>query len=123
MTARLLAAFAAVALCLTACDSDRRAISRDDLPELSDSADHLVVLDDDGFDATQLEVLTTDLVEFRVEGAEPRGIQTDDRSIDTGLLLPGESTFVVFDEESAYKITDSVDSGHMLEITATAPER
>lgn len=122
MTTRPLAALVALALLLAACDSDRQAISRADLPELPAAAQHVIVLDDDGFDVARLDVLTTDLVEFRVEGDEPRGIQTDDRSIATGLLLPGESTFVVFDEESVHELSDSSDRAHVLEITAAAPE-
>lgn len=104
-----------------ACDSERRAISRDDLPAVPSEPDHVVVLDDDGFDVDDLEVLTTELVEFRIEGAGPRGIHTEDHGIDTGLLLPGESTFVMFDKESRYIVSDSADSEHMLEIEAVVP--
>lgn len=122
MRTRLVAALAAASLVVAACDSDRRAISRDELPDLPDQADHLVVLDADGFDPERLEVLTTDLIEVRVEGDDSRGIQTEDRSIDTGLLLPGESTFVVFDEEASYTINDSADGAHVLEIIAVSPD-
>lgn len=103
---------------LAGCDSERRAISRDDLPEVPSEPDHVVTLDDSGFDTDELELLTTDLVEFRIEGDEPRGIHTEDHGIDTGLLLPGESTFVIFDEAARYIVTDSADSGHMLVIDA-----
>lgn len=103
---------------LAGCDSERRAISRDDLPEVPAEPDHVVTLDGDGFDLDELEVLTTDLVEFQVEGDEPRGIHTEDHGIDTGLLLPGESTFVIFDQEDRYIVSDSADSDHMLVIEA-----
>ena len=99
------------ALGLAGCDSERRAISRDDLPEVPAEPDHVVTLDDDGFDLDELEVLTTDLVEFQVEGDEPRVMRLAAQG-------PGEATFVIFDQEDRYIVSDSVDSDHMLVIEA-----
>ena len=102
------------------CDSDRRAISRDDLPAIPDEPTHVVVLDDDGFDTGALEVSTRDLVRIEVAGDAERGVRADTR-IDTGLLLPGEWTEIVFDEPGTYDLTDLADDAHVLVVTATAP--
>ena len=104
---------AGTALLLTGCDSDRRAISRDDLPDVPSEPDHVVDLGDDGFDIDELEVLASDLVEFRIVGEDDHGIRADTR-IDTGLLFPGESTFVIFDEPGEYEVVDVTDEDQML---------
>lgn len=106
---------AASAIVGVACDSDRRAISRDDLPDVPSEPDHVVVLDDDGFDTDELEVLASDLVEFRIEGEDDHGIRADTR-IDTGLLFPGESTFVIFDQPGTYEVVDVTDEDQVLQV-------
>ena len=113
----LVAALALVALAGAGCDSDRRAISRDDLPDVPSEPDHVVELGDDGFDTEDLEVLATDLVEFRIVGDDDHGIRADTR-IDTGLLLPGESTFVIFDQPGAYEVVDVTDEDQVLQVEA-----
>ena len=107
----------AIALLGAACDSDRRAISRDDLPDVPSEPDHVVELGDDGFDIDELEVLDTDLVEFRILGEDDHGIRADTR-IDTGLLFPGESTFVIFDQPGAYEVVDITDEDQVLQVTS-----
>lgn len=127
MRMRRRVAMAALALSLGAvaagCDSDRRAVSRDDLPDVPAEADHVVVLDSSGFDPDELEVGTDELVEFRIEGDEPRGIRTDEHEIDTGMLFPGETTSVIFDEEARHVVTDLADDGHTMVVEARSPER
>ncbi len=115
----LAAALTTAALLGTACDSDRRAISRDDLPDVPAEPDHVVELGDDGFDVDELEVLSTDLVEFRIVGDDDHGIRADTR-IDTGLLFPGESTFVIFDQPGDYEVVDVTDEDQQLQVTAVA---
>lgn len=115
----LAAALTAAALLGTACDSDRRAISRDELPDVPAEPDHVVELGDDGFDVDELEVLSTDLVEFRIVGDDDHGIRADTR-IDTGLLFPGESTFVIFDQPGDYELVDVTDEDQQLQVTAVA---
>lgn len=105
----------ATLLVLAGCDSDRRAISRDDLPDVPSEPDHVVVLGDAGFDADDLEVLNTDLVEFRITGEDDHGIRADTR-IDTGLLFPGESTFVIFDQPGTYEVVDVTDEDQILQV-------
>lgn len=109
---RALAALAVIAVTVGACDSDRRAISRDDLPQLRDDA-AVVVLDDDGFDLDELDVSTVDVVTFRIEGSTPRGIRAG-TTIDTGLLPPGSETDVVFDDPADYRVVDVADDDHEL---------
>jgi plastocyanin len=110
-----LALIVAAALVLTACDSGRRAISRDDLPDVPAEPDHVVELGDDGFDTDELEVLDTDLVEFRIVGDDDHGVRADTR-IDTGLLFPGESTFVIFDQPGTYEVVDITDEDEVLRV-------
>ncbi len=114
---RTVAALVVPALLAAGCSSDRRAISRDDLPEVPDEPTHVVVLDDDGFDVDELDVTTEDLVEFRIEGDDDHGIRADVR-IDTGLLLPGEATLVVFDEPGRYEVVDVTDEDQVLVVTS-----
>ena len=117
--AALAVVLVATALLGTACDSDRRAISRDDLPDVPSEPDHVVALGDDGFDVDELEVLNTDLVEFRIVGDDDHGIRADTR-IDTGLLFPGESTFVIFDQPGDYEVVDVTDEDQQLQVTSVA---
>jgi len=120
---RLVPLLVLAAVVTAGCDSDRRAISRDDLPDVPAEPDHVVVLDDDGFDVDELVVTTDELVEFQIEGDDDHGIRADTR-IDTGLLFPGESTFVIFDEAGTYEVVDSTDDQQVLavESLATSPE-
>jgi plastocyanin len=105
-----------------ACDSDRRAISRDDLPDVPSEPDHVVELGDDGFDIDELEVTTAELVEFEITGEDDHGIRADTR-IDTGLLFPGESTFVIFSEPGDYEVVDVTDDDRVLRVRSVeAPE-
>ncbi len=121
MNRRILLALAAVLLLLAGCDSDRRAISRDDLPQLSTTPAAVVHLGDDGFDTDHIEVTTSDLVEFVNTGTAEHGVRTADSKIDTGPLLPGESTVVLFDDAATYEITDVSDQAHTMTVVASVP--
>lgn len=120
MSHRLLAAALVVGFVLGACDSDRRAISRDDLPEVPAEATVSVDLGADGFSEETLEVTTTDLVEFRNVGDENHGVRTEDYAIDTGPLFPDESTFVIFDTAGRYTVFDTEDDGSSMEVLVRA---
>lgn len=109
-------ALVVVAVALTGCDSDRRAISRDDLPDVPDAPTVTVELGDEGFDVADLELTTADLVEFRNVGDENHGIRTDDYAIDTGPLFPGESTEVIFDRAGRYTIVDTADDAATIDV-------
>jgi plastocyanin len=116
-----LALLVALAAVLTGCDADRRAISRDDLPDVPAEPTESVELDEDGFGTEELEITTEDLVEFRNAGNDDHGVRTDDHRIDTGLLLPGESTYVVFDEPGRYEVLDVADDDATMVVIARAP--
>lgn len=119
MTVRLAAAVVACIVALAGCDSDRRAISRDDLPDVPTEPTETVELGDDGFGVGELEVTTRDLVEFVNTGDEDHGIRTADSSIDTGLLFAGESTLVLFDEPDRYELVDVADDDHTMTVLVT----
>ena len=110
---------ALLVLTSAACDSDRRAISRDDLPDVPSEPDHVVELGDDGFDVDELDVDADELVEFRITGDDDHGIRAGTR-IDTGLLLSGESTFVIFSEAGTYEVVDITDEDQVLVVESTA---
>ena len=117
----LVAVLALVAVAGAGCDSERRAISRDDLPDVPAEPDHVVELGDDGFDVDELEVTVDELVEFRITGKDDHGIRADTR-IDTGLLFPGESTFVIFSEAGTYEVEDITDDRQVLVVESRAVE-
>ena len=121
MTVRAGVAGAVLALLLAGCDSDRTAISRDDLPDVPREPAAVVDLGDRGFDPVEIAVSTDDVVEFVNTGDDDHGVRTGDSAIDTGLLLPGESTFVVFDEEAEYRLFDVADDSSTMTVVATAP--
>lgn len=121
MTIRLATAVIACVVVLAGCDSERRAISRDDLPEVPSEPTETVELGDDGFGVDELEVTTRDLVEFVNTGDDDHGIRTSSSSIDTGLLFPGESTLVMFDEPDRYELFDVADDDHTMTVLVTEP--
>lgn len=121
MTIRGAAAGLVLALAVAGCDSDRRAISRDDLPEVPQEPSVVVEITERGFDSPEIEVRTDELVEFVNAGDDEHGLRTSDSSIDTGLLLPGESTYVMFDEAAEYDLFDVADDDHTMTVVATAP--
>lgn len=120
MTRRFAAVAVALAgvLLLGACDDERRAISRDDLPDVPDEPTQVVEMSDDGFDPDELTVTTDDLVEFRNVGDDDHGVRTQGSIIDTGLLLPGESTEIIFDRPDRYEITDVGDEDNTMTVVA-----
>ncbi len=117
------AALALALLVVAGCDSDRRAISRDDLPDVPADATVAVTVGADGFDPAELEVTTADLVEFRNVGVEDHGVRTEDHAIDTGPLLPDEFTLILFDTPGRYTVFDTEDSGSTMTVLVTAPAR
>ena len=121
MSRRLAALLVPVVLVAAGCDEDRRAISRDDLPAVPSEPTHVVELGDDGFDTDELVITTEDLVEFRNVGDDDHGVRTDGHRIDTGLLFPGESTEVIFDEVGRYEVVDVADEDATMVVVAEAP--
>lgn len=114
----VLAAMTAMMLALAACDADRRAISRDDLPAVPDEPTATVRLGDDGFDPDVLEVSTDDLIAFEISG-DRHGVRTEDHAIDTGPLFDGETTLVMLPEVGEYVLVDTEDDGVSMVVTVT----
>ena len=112
----------AVVLALAGCSSDRRAISREDLPEVPTEPSVVVELGDDGFGVDELDVRTDETVRFVNTGDDDHGVRTSTSSIDTGLLLPGESTVVMFDEADRYRLLDVADDSQTMTVVATEPD-
>lgn len=121
MRAALAAGAVIVGLLVTSCDSDRRAISRDDLPDVPAEATVEVELGAAGFDTDELEVTTADLVEFRNVDDENHGVRTEDYAIDTGPLFPDEFTLVIFDTPGRYTVVDTEDDESTMTVLVTAP--
>lgn len=121
MISRITVAAIACIVLLAGCDSERRAISRDDLPDVPSEPTERVEVADDGFGVDELEVTTQDLVEFVNTGDDDHGIRTSSSSIDTGLLFPGESTLVMFDQPDRYELFDVADDDHTMTVLVTEP--
>ena len=115
---RVIALAVVIVAVLAGCDEDRRAISRDDLPDVPAEPTETVELGDDGFTPDELVVTTEDLVEFRNVGDDDHGVRTDDFRIDTGLIFPGESTLVIFDEAGRYEVIDVADEDATMTVVA-----
>jgi plastocyanin len=120
-TRPVLATLAVLIVVLAGCDSDRRAISRDDLPDIPSGPTVTVELTADGFDPDELEVTTVDLVEFDNVDDENHGVRTEDFAIDSGPLFPGESLQVIFDTPGRYTVVDGVGDEATMTVVVTAP--
>ena len=116
---RLTAAALAFVLLFGACDTDRRAISRDDLPDVPSEPTISVELGDDGFDPDDIDATTLDLIEFRNVGDADHGVRTEDHAIDTGPIFPGETTMVILDEPGEYTLLDTADDSETITIRVT----
>jgi plastocyanin len=90
---------AAVALTLTGCgDADPSPPTPADLQDIDLSVDHTVVVDDDGYDPSSLEVIAGEVIRLVNEGESEHSFTADDRSIDTGRMEPGEDVTLVLTE-------------------------
>ncbi|WP_436795323.1 cupredoxin domain-containing protein [Actinospongicola halichondriae] len=119
MRAALAALVLLAGLGVTSCDSERRAISRDDLPEVPVDATVEVTVGADGFDQAELEVTTADLVEFRNVDVEEHGVRTADHEIDSGPLLPDEFTLILFDTPGRYTLFDTEDDDSTMTVVVS----
>lgn len=106
------------AVLVAACDDERRAISRHDLPEVPDGPTVVVSLSDDGFEPDAVTVTVDDLIAFDISGGD-HGVRTDDDRVNTGPLLDGERTLVMLPESGDYEILDTEDASHTMSVTVT----
>lgn len=99
MRRRLWVGAAAVALTLAGCgDADPSPPTPADLREIDLSIDHTVVVDDDGYDPSALEVTAGEVIRLVNEGESAHSFTADDRAIDTGRMEPGEDVTLVLTE-------------------------
>ena len=92
---------------LTGCgDSNPSAPTPEDLEDIDLSPDHTIVVDDDGFDPSELEVTSGEVLLLVNEGDTEHSFTTEDRAIDTGLMQPGEETTLVLVEPAVVDFFD-----------------
>lgn len=117
-TLRVLTVVVVALLALAGCDEDRRAISRDDLPDVPEEPTFTVELSDNGFEPEELSVTTLDLIEFQISDGT-HGIRTEDHSIDTGPLFDEETTLIMLTEPGEVELFDTEDDGRSMTVTVT----
>lgn len=66
--------------------------------------DARITVDDDGFDPPTLQVQMFDTIEVTNAGDEPHGLQAD--LVDTGRMLPGETTTLFVDRPGTIEYLD-----------------
>ncbi len=98
-TLRLTATLAAGALLVGACgDADPSPPTAADLRATDLSIDHTVVVDEDGYEPSTLEVTGGEVVLLVNEGSSAHSFTADEQQFDTGRLQPGEDTTLVLTE-------------------------
>ena len=115
----IVACFALAAL--TGCgDSNPSAPTPEDLRDIDLSPDHTIVVDDDGFEPSELEVSSGEVLLLVNEGDTEHSFTTEDRAIDTGLMLPGEETTLVLVEATVVDFFDLTNPDHEGTLTVRA---
>ena len=98
---------------LGACgDSNPSAPTAADLDEIDLSVDHTIVVDDDGFDPSTLEVTAGEVVRIVNEGTGEHSLTADDRAVDTGRMQPGDDTTLVLTQPGEVTFHDLEEPGH-----------
>ncbi len=100
---RPLLALAALVALMSGCSSDDRVADRPEGVEFDIDAE--LVVDDDGFAPERLEVTEGDTVELRNEGEDVHRLTSD--SIDSGLMQPGDTVTLRFDEPGTVEYHDT----------------
>jgi plastocyanin len=104
---------AAVALVIAACgDADPSPPTPADLRDIDLSIDHTIVVDDDGYDPSTLEMTAGEVVRLVNEGESAHSFTADDRTIDTGRMEPGEDVTLVLTERGEVTFFDLADPDH-----------
>jgi plastocyanin len=88
-----------------------------DLEEIDMSVDHTIVVDDDGFDPTALEMTAGEVVRIVNEGDTEHSLTEEDRRFDTGLMQPGDDATLVLTEPGEATVYDLTDPEHQATIT------
>ena len=106
---------------VTGCgDSNPSAPTPEDLEDIDLSPDHTIVVDDDGFDPSELEVTSGEVMLLVNEGDTEHSFTTEDRAIDTGLMQPGEETTLVLVEPAVVDFFDLSNPDHEGTLTVRA---
>lgn len=107
------AAAVCLAVVLAGCgDSDGSPPTAADLQDIDLSVDHTIVVDDDGYDPSELEVTAGEVLRLVNEGESAHSFTADDRSIDTGLMQPGDDATLVLTERGEVDFFDLADPDH-----------
>lgn len=118
MRRRLSLGAAAVALVIAGCgDADPSPPTPADLQEIDLSVDHTIVVDDDGYNPSTLEMTAGEVVRLVNEGESAHSFTVDDRSIDTGRIEPGEDVTLVLTEPGEVTFFDLAEPDHHATIT------
>ena len=100
------------------------------MPEVTEEADYVIYIDEDGFDQTSIELVIGDVVEF-VNLTLDGGTATSNSPVlspatrnsdgfDSGLLDAGESHKVVFTSAGTFEYVDNTDRANLALITVSA---
>jgi plastocyanin len=104
---------ALAAAALVACgDPDPSPPTPDDLADIDLSPDHVITVDERGFDPADLEVEAGEVIQLVNQGDEPHSFTADDQEFDTGRMLPGEDTTLVLTEPDEITFYDVEDRDH-----------
>jgi plastocyanin len=77
-----------------------------DIQDIDLSVDHTIVVDDDGFDPETLEVTAGEVLRLVNEGDGVHSFTSEDRSLDTGRLQPGDDVTLVLTEPGTVTFFD-----------------
>jgi plastocyanin len=97
----------AIALALAGCgDPDPSPPTAADLEAIDVSPDHTIVVDESGFEPSELEIMAGEVVLVVNEGDEEHSLTSDDRRVDTGRMQPGDETTIVLTEPDEVAFSD-----------------
>lgn len=104
---------AGVALTLAGCGgADPSPPTPAELQDFDLSVDHTIVVDDDGYDPSSLEVFAGEVIRLVNQGESEHSFTADDRSIDTGRMEPGEDATLVLTEPAEITFFDVANPDH-----------
>jgi plastocyanin len=116
---RLAGILMATALLGAACDSGRRDPGPDLLDEVDVQPAVTIEVSDDGFDPATLSVEVGEAFEVVNNGDDPHSFVIDDPVVDTGPLLPGESSVIVLTTSGTVQARDAEHPEATLDIEVT----
>jgi plastocyanin len=108
---RAVALLFAVALLAGCGDPDPSSPTAADLEAIDVSADHTIVVDEDGFEPASLEVVAGDVLLLVNDGEEVHSFTADEARFDT-RMEPGDETTVVLTEPGEVSFHDAEDPDH-----------